>query len=186
MYQEKRGNLLRKDQKRTTRNQKTESKRTNGIFVGHCEGLPEMNVAEKKKRKSDVKRECIDEVTSVESTKGAEKALWFTHYDQLCDKLSDVIREKCPGCQTSESSQLANEFCIMSSSEEQVNLCFEEAYRRVIWDEVLDNWYKKVLEMPVNLDPKTLIIFRETVNPKELTYKNRLRKWLTESPTTEL
>ena len=62
-----------------------------------------------------------------------------------------------------------------------MNLCFGEVYKRVIWDEVLDNWYKKVLEMPFNLNPETLAIFRETVTPKELTYKDRFRKWLTES-----
>ena len=55
-----------------------------------------------------------------------------------------------------------------------MNTCFGEVYKRVIWDEVLDNWYKKVLEMPVALNPETLISFRESVNPKEFTYKNRL------------
>ena len=75
---------------------------------------------------------------------------------------------------------------MVSSSEEQVNLSFEEAYKRVIWDDVMECWYQKVLEMPVNLNPKTLSIFRETVNPKNLKYKNRLRKWLIESPTVEL
>ena len=85
-----------------------------------------------------------------------------------------------------EPNQLAHEFCLLASVEEQVNTCFGEVYKRVIWDEVLDNWYKKVLEIPVNLNPETLIIFRESVNPKEFTYKNRLRKWLIESPTIEL
>ena len=56
----------------------------------------------------------------------------------------------------------------------------------MIWDEVLDKWYKKVLEMPVVLNPETLIIFRESVNHKEFTYKNRLRKWLIELPTIEV
>ena len=56
----------------------------------------------------------------------------------------------------------------------------------MIWDEVLDKWYKKVLEMPVNFNPETLIIFKESVNPKEFMYKNRLRKWLIESPTIEV
>ena len=50
----------------------------------------------------------------------------------------------------------------------------------------MNNWYKKVPEMPVDLNPETLAIFRETVNPKELTYKDRLRKWLIESTTIEL
>ena len=55
-------------------------------------------------------------------------------------------------------------------------------YDCVIWEEVLDNWCKKVLEMPVNLNPETLAIFRESVNPKDF----RLSEWLIESPTVEL
>ena len=47
-------------------------------------------------------------------------------------------------------------------------------------------WYQNVLKVSVNLNPETLAIFRETVNPKDLTYENRLRKWLIESPTVEL
>ena len=70
-----------------------------------------------------------------------------------------------------EPDQLGHELCLMSSSEEQVNLCFGEVYKRVIWDEVLDNWYKKVLEMPVNLNPETLAIFRELSIPKILRTK---------------
>ena len=123
---------------------------------------------------------------SVESMKEVERKLWLTHYDMLSEKLMEVVREKCTGCQTNEPDPLGHELCIMSSSEEQVNLCFGEVYKRVIWDKVLDNWYKKVLEMPINLNPETLVIFRDTVNPKELTYKNRLRKWLIESPTIKL
>ena len=130
-----------------------------------------------------MKHECIDEVDTVESMKEVERKLWLTHYGM---KLMEVIREKCTGCQMNEPNQLGHELCLMSSSEEQVNLCFGEVYKRVIWDEVLDNWYKKVVEMPFNLNPETLAIFRETVNPKELTYKDRLRKWLIESPTIEL
>ena len=76
--------------------------------------------------------------------------------------------------------------CLLAPVEEQVSICFGEVYKRVIWDEVLDNWYKKVLEMPVNLNPETLIILRETVNFKEHVYRDRLRNWLIESPTIEL
>ena len=36
-----------------------------------------------------------------------------------------------------EPNQLAHDLCMMSSSEEQVNLCFEEAYESVIWDDVM-------------------------------------------------
>ena len=108
------------------------------------------------------------------------------HYNQLCEKLSEVIREKCTGCQTDEPNQLAHDLCLFAGAEEQVNLCFEEVYGRVHWEDVMDCWYKKVLEMPVALNPETLAIFKETVNPKDVTYKNRLKKWLIESPTIEV
>ena len=128
--------------------------------------------SDKKKRKY----ECIDEVDSAQSMEEVERKLWLTHYDMLSEKLMEVVREKCPGCQMNEPNQLGHELCLMSSSEEQVNLCFGEVYKRVICNEVLDNWYKKVLETPVNLNPETLAIFRETVNPKDFMYKNRPRK----------
>ena len=67
-----------------------------------------------------------------------------------------------------------------------MNTWFGEVYKRVIWDEVLDNWYKKVLEMPVALKLEILIIFKESVNPKNFTYKKRLRRWLIGSPTIKV
>ena len=121
--------------------------------------------------KVDLKQECIDEVTSVEAIKEVERKLWLTHYDKLSEKLMEVVKEKCTGCQTDEPKQLGHELCVMSSSEEQANLCFEETYKHVVWDNVMECWYQKVLEMPVNLNPETLAIFKETVNPKDLTYK---------------
>ena len=96
--------------------------------------------SEKKKRKTLVKKEFIDEVASIESMKEAERKLWLTHYDMLSEKLTEVNREKCIGCEMNEPNQLAHELCLFASVEEQVNLCFEEAYCRVNWDEVLNNW----------------------------------------------
>ena len=160
---------------------KTETRRPSGIFVGYAK-LPSVMKEEQKERKIFTKKECIDEVASVESMKEVERKLWLTHYDMLSEKLNEVVREKC----MNEPNQLAHDLCLLASVEEQVNTCFGEVYKRVIWDEVLDNWYKKVLEMPVNLNPETLIIFKESVNPKDFTYKNRLRRWLIESPTIEV
>ena len=85
-----------------------------------------------------------------------------------------------------ETNYIRHEFCLLASVEEQVNTCFGEVYKRVIWDDVLDNWYKKVLEMPVALNPETLAVFRETLSPKDVTYKNKLKKWMIESPTVGL
>ena len=175
----------RKRTKESAKNVNKKLKTESGIFVGYAKLPSELKVTEKKENKI-VKNDCIDEVDSVESMKEVERKLWLTHYDMLSEKLMDVVREKCTGCQMNEPNELGHELGLMSSSEEQVNLCFGEVYKRVIWDEVLDNWYKKVLEMPINLNPETLEIFRETVNPRDFTYKNRLRKWLIKSPTIEL
>ena len=154
--------------------------------MGYAKLPSEFKETTKEKRKYDVKKECIDEVSSVEAMKEVEKKLWLEHYNQLCEKLLEVVGEKCPGCLTDEANQLGHELCLLACAEEQVNVCFEEVYGRVSWDEVLDNWYKKVLQMPIALNPETLAIFRETVNPKDITYKDRLKKWLIESPTVEV
>ena len=90
--------------------------------------------SEKRKRKYDVKQECIDEVSSLEAMKEIEKKLWMAYYSQLSEKLLEVLTERCTACQTDEPNQLAHELCLLASTEEQVNLCFEEAYCRVIWD----------------------------------------------------
>ena len=144
----------RKRPKESAKNVNKKLKTESGIFVG-CAKLPfELKVTEKKENKV-VTKECIDEVDSVESMKEVERKLWLTHYDMLSEKLMEVVQEKCTDCQTNEPNPLGHELCMMSSSEEQVNLCFE-VYKRVIWDKVLDNWYKKVLKMPINLNPETL------------------------------
>ena len=136
------------------------------------------------KKKSEVKRECIDEVA--EAMTEVEKKLWLLHYDLLSEELDKVLREKCIGCQNNEPNQLRHELCLFASSEKQVDICFDEAYKRVKWDSVMDKWYKSVLEEPVALNREALIIFKETVNPEEEIYKIRMKKWLIESPTIKL
>ena len=131
----------------STRKQKTENRRPSGIFVGYAKLSSEMKEEQKKERKIFTKKECVDEVASVESMKGVERKLWLIHYDMLSEKLNEVVTEKCTGCQMNEPNQLAHEFCLLASVEEQVNTCFGEVCKRVIRDEVLDNWYKNVLEI---------------------------------------
>ena len=130
----------RKRSKESARNVNKKLKTARGIFVGYCETAPKLKVTEKKEKKNEVvKKECIDEVDSVESMKEVQRKLWLTHYGILSEKLMEVVLEKCTGCQMNEPNPLGHELCIMSSSEEQVNLCFGEVYKRVIWDKVLDN-----------------------------------------------
>ena len=101
--------------------------------MGYAKLPSELKVTEKKEKNENkiVKNECIDEVDSVESLKEVERNLWLTHYDMLSEKLMEVIREKCTGCQMNEPNQLGHGLCLMSSSEEQVNLCFGEVYKQV-------------------------------------------------------
>ena len=159
--------------KKSNKRPKIANSKTSGIFVGYAKLLSKMKEEQKNERKIFVKKECIDKVASVESMKEVERKLSLTYYDMLSEKLNE---EKCTGCQMNKPNELAHEFCLLASVEEQVNTCFGEVYKRVICDEVLNKWYKKVLEMPVNLNSKTLIIFKEFVNPKEFMYKDRLRK----------
>ena len=124
-------------EKKSNKKLTTENGRPCGIFVGYAKLPSVCKETTKERRKNDVKQECIDEVSSVEAMKEVEKKLWLEHYNQLCEKLLEVVREKCPGCQTDEANQLRHEPCLLASAEEQVNKCFEEAYKRVIWDDVM-------------------------------------------------
>ena len=94
----KRSNEIARNANKKT---KTESISPSGIFVRYASEFKETT---KEKRKYDVKKECIDEVASVEAMKEVEKKLWLEHYDQLCEKLLEVVREKCTGCQTDEAN----------------------------------------------------------------------------------
>ena len=81
-----------------------------------------------KKLRTLVKKQCTDEVATVKAMKEVEKKLWLEHYNHLCEKLLEVLREKCTGCQTDEPNQLGHELCLLTNAEEHVNLCFEEVY----------------------------------------------------------
>ena len=83
--------------------------------LGYAKLLSEVKETTNKKSKI-VKQECIDEVASAESMKEVERKLCLTHYDMLSEKLMEVIREKCTGCQTDEPNQLAHDLCLLASA----------------------------------------------------------------------
>ena len=76
--------------KESARNVNKKLKTESGVFVGYCETASKLNVTAKMENKV-VKKECIDEVDSVESMKEAERKLWLTHYDMLSEKLMEVV-----------------------------------------------------------------------------------------------
>ena len=108
----------RKRSSKITRNvnkkSKIENSKTSGIFVGYAKLPPGMKEVQKKERKIFTKKECIHKVASVESMKEVEGKLWLTHYDMLCEKLNEVVTEKCTGCQMNEPNQLGHEFCLLA------------------------------------------------------------------------
>ena len=55
-----------------------------------------------------------------------------------------VLNEKCSGCQMNDYNQFAHELCLLASVQEQVNICFEEAYNIVNWDQVFE-WCQEKL-----------------------------------------
>ena len=86
-------------EKKSNKKLKTENGRHSGIFVGYAK-LPSLcKETTKERRKYYVKQESIDEVSSVEVMKEVERKLWLSHYDKLSEKLMEVVREKCTGCQ---------------------------------------------------------------------------------------
>ena len=48
------------------------------------------------------------------------------------------------GCQTNDCNQFGYELRLLASVQEQVNICFEEAYNRVNWDQVFELCQEKL------------------------------------------
>ena len=69
--------------KKSNKKAKIENGKTSGIFVGYAKLPSEMKEVQREEKKIFTKKECIDEVASVESMKEVERKLWLTHYDML-------------------------------------------------------------------------------------------------------
>ena len=55
-----------------------------------------------------------------------------------------VLNEKCTGCHTNDRNQFAHELCLLASVQEQVDICFEETYNRVNWEQVFQLCQEKL------------------------------------------
>ena len=60
------------------------------------------------------------------------------------NKCRRISNEKCTGCQTNDRNQFGHDLCLLASVQEQVNICFEEAYNRVISDQVFELCQEKL------------------------------------------
>ena len=71
-------------------------------------------------------------------------AFYLSHHELLMDEFRCVLNERCTGCQTNDRNQFGHELCLLASVQEQLNVCFEEAYNRVNWDQVFQLCQEKL------------------------------------------
>ena len=71
-------------------------------------------------------------------------AFYLSHHGLLMNEFRRVLNEKCTGCQTNDRNQSGHELCLLASVQEQVNICFEEAYNRVNWYQVFELCQEKL------------------------------------------
>ena len=88
-----------------------------------------------------------------------------------------VLNEKCTGCQTNHRNQFGHELYLLASVQEQVNICFEEAYNRVNWDQVFQLCQEKLR----NTDSYSLCPFLPVASAEMELQKDRYKKIMKES-----
>ena len=71
-------------------------------------------------------------------------AFYLSHHELPMDEFKHVLNEKCTGCQTNDHNQFVHELCLLACVQEQVNICFEETYNRVNWDQVFQLCQEKL------------------------------------------
>ena len=71
-------------------------------------------------------------------------AFYLSHHELLMNEFRRVLNEKCTGCQMNDRNQFEHELCLLASVQQQVNICFEEAYNRVNWDQVFELYQEKL------------------------------------------
>ena len=72
------------------------------------------------------------------------RTFYLSHHELLMNEFIHVLNEKCTGCQTNDRDQFGHELCLLASVQEQVNICFEEAYNRVNWNQVFELCQEKL------------------------------------------
>ena len=63
-------------------------------------------------------------------------AFYLSHHELLMDEFRRVLNKKCTGCHTNDGNQFGHKLCLLASAQDQLNICFEETYNRVNWDQV--------------------------------------------------
>ena len=104
-------------------------------------------------------------------------AFYLSHHELLMDEFRRVLNEKCTGCQTNDRNQFRHELCLLASVQDQLNICFEETYNRVNWDQVFQLCQEKLR----NTDCYRLCRFLPVLSGKMGAQEDRYKKLLKES-----
>ena len=104
-------------------------------------------------------------------------AFCLSHHELLMDEFRRVLNEKCAGCQTNDRNQFGHELCLLASVQEQVNICFEEAYNRVNWDQLFQLCQEKLR----NTDSYCLCPFLPVVSAEMEAQDDKYKKLMKES-----
>ena len=104
-------------------------------------------------------------------------AFYLSHHELLMNEFRCVLNEKCTGCQTNDHNQFAHELCLLASVQEQVDICFEETYNRVNWEQVFQLCQEKLK----NTDSYDLCPFLPVTSAEMGIQEDRYRKLMKES-----
>ena len=104
-------------------------------------------------------------------------AFYLSHHELLMNEFRRVLNEKSTGCQTNDCNQFGHELCLLASVQEQVNICFEEAYNKVNWDQVFELCQEKLR----NTDSYSLCPFLPVASAKMGGQEDRYKKLMKES-----
>ena len=104
-------------------------------------------------------------------------AFYLSHHKLLMDEFRHVLNEKCTGCQMNDCNQFVHKLCLLASVQEQVDICFEETYNIVNWNQVFQLCQEKLK----NTDSYSLCPFLPVLSVEIGAQEDRYRKLMKES-----
>ena len=104
-------------------------------------------------------------------------AFYLSHHLLLMGEFRRVLNEKCTGCQTNDRNQFGHELCLLASVQDQLNICFEETYNRMNWDQAFQLCQEKLR----NTDSYRLCHFLPVLSGKMGAQEDRYKKLMKES-----
>ncbi len=107
---------------------------------------PSLKVEESMEWEDTVKTESKDEDKEDEVVKyrwpEQEQHLVSCFAKHLADKITELIKKDCYGCQNDHPSQIQHDKCLMMNQEEKLDEYLDEAWSLIAEETVLHEWYK--------------------------------------------